>query len=139
MIDIKDRKMAKGFLRRTLSLIPNFLRLLYGLMRDSRVPMAEKALLAGAIAYVLSPIDIIPDLLPFIGQFDDLYLIALVTLRLVAHTSDDVIRDHWRGDQDITSVIDKIISASTYVLPKRMRDVLIGKIQIMPRKNLSQK
>src|SRR5262245_46352505 len=87
----EKRKEAKGFLTSMIMLIPNFLKLMGRLFKDSRVPMAEKAMLVGAIAYVISPLDLIPDVFPVIGQVDDLYLIALVVLRLLARTDDEVL------------------------------------------------
>jgi uncharacterized membrane protein YkvA (DUF1232 family) len=46
-------------------------------VRDPRVPLLAKALLGMAAVYVISPIDIIPDVLPVLGQVDDLAIISL--------------------------------------------------------------
>jgi uncharacterized membrane protein YkvA (DUF1232 family) len=46
-------------------------------VRDERVPWAAKAVMVATLAYVASPIDIIPDFLPFIGHLDDMVLIPL--------------------------------------------------------------
>ena len=62
--------------------LPNMVMLMGRLLKDARVPAAEKALFAAAIVYVISPLDFIPDVFPFIGQVDDLYVVALVLLRL---------------------------------------------------------
>ena len=129
----KERKEARGILRSALTLIPNFLKLLYRLFKDSRVPLAEKALLIGAIAYVISPLDLIPDFVPFVGQVDDLYLIALVVLRLLTRTSDDVLREHWDGRGDLAATVDKIDRAARYMLPKRIRNILLGRVEIAPQ------
>lgn len=131
--DRNERKQARSTLRAALALIPNFLKLLYRLFKDKRVPLAEKALLVGAIAYVVSPIDIIPDVIPFIGQVDDLYLIALVTLRLLSRTSDDVLREHWEGEGDLVRIVDRIAGAARYVLPKRVQRILLGRVEIAAR------
>jgi uncharacterized membrane protein YkvA (DUF1232 family) len=128
-----QRREARGFLKEALMLIPNFLKLLYRLLKDSRVPMAEKALLIGAIVYVVSPLDFIPDVIPFIGQVDDLYLVALVVLRLLSRTSDDVLTEHWDGAGDLASVVDKIARAATYVLPKKIQQILLGRVEIAPQ------
>lgn len=131
--DRNERKQARSTLRGALMLIPNFLKLLYRLFKDKRVPLAEKALLVGAIAYVVSPIDIIPDVIPFIGQVDDLYLIALVTLRLLSRTGDDVLREHWDGSGDVVRLVDRIAGAAQYVLPKRVQRILLGRVEIAAR------
>ena len=131
--EVQDRKQARGFLHSTIMLIPNFLKLLYRLFKDSRVPTAEKALLIGAIVYVISPLDLIPDFIPFIGEIDDLYLVALVLLRLMSRTDDDILREHWDGRGDLVSMIDKIVRAAQYVLPKRVQRILLGRVEIAPQ------
>jgi uncharacterized membrane protein YkvA (DUF1232 family) len=132
-IDLKDRKQARGFLSGVIMLIPNFLKLLFRLFKDSRVPMTEKAMLIGTIIYIVSPLDLLPDVIPFIGQVDDLYLAALVLLRLLSRTDDDVLREHWDGRGDLASVVDKIIRAAQYVLPKRVQRILLGRVEIAPQ------
>ncbi|MGH9801317.1 MAG: YkvA family protein [Blastocatellia bacterium] len=131
--DYTNRKEAKGFLRGVIMLIPNFLKLLFRLFKDSRVPMAEKAMLIGAIAYVISPLDLIPDVIPVIGQVDDLYLVGLVVLRLLARTDDGVLQEHWDGRGDLASVVNKIVRAAQYILPKRMQRILLGRVDIAPK------
>jgi uncharacterized membrane protein YkvA (DUF1232 family) len=128
-----ETKQARGFLMSVIMLIPDFLKLLGRLFRDSRVPTTEKALLVGTIIYVISPIDLIPDFIPFIGQVDDLYLVALVLLRMLARTDDDVLRQHWDGRGDLSSIVDKIVRAAQYVLPKRVQRILLGRIEIAPQ------
>ena len=128
-----EKKQARGFLTGVVMLIPNFLKLLGRLFRDPRVPTTEKALLVGAIIYVISPLDLIPDFIPFIGEVDDLYLVALVLLRLLARTDDDVLREHWDGRGDLNTVVDKILRAAQYVLPKRVQRILLGRVEIAPQ------
>src|SRR5262249_59662646 len=82
-INQMERKQARGVLKEALTLMPNFLKLLYRLFRDPRAPLAEKALLAGTIIDVLSPLGFIPDGIPLIVQVHVLYLVALVVLRLL--------------------------------------------------------
>lgn len=125
-----ERRQARGILKEALLLIPNFLKLLYRLFKDSRVPVPEKALLIGAIVYVVSPLDLIPDVIPFIGEVDDLYLVALTVIRLLNRTPDIAIRDHWDGRGDITGVVHKIVAAAQYVLPKRIQRILLGRVEI---------
>jgi uncharacterized membrane protein YkvA (DUF1232 family) len=129
----KERHRARGVLKGALMLIPNFLKLLYRLFKDSRAPLAEKALLAGTIVYIISPLDFIPDLVPFIGQVDDLYLAALVVLRLLARTNSDVLREHWDGGGDLASLVSGIESAARYVLPKTVQRILLGHVEIAPQ------
>lgn len=128
-----ERKQARGFLTSMIMLIPNFLKLLYRLFKDSRVPTTEKALLIGTIIYVISPLDLIPDVIPFIGEIDDLYLVALVLLRLLSRTDDEVLRAHWDGRGDLAAIVNKMARAAQYVLPKRVQRILLGKVEIAPQ------
>lgn len=128
-----ERKQARGFLHNVIYLIPNFLKLLFRLFKDSRVPTAEKAFLIGAIAYVISPIDLIPDVIPFIGEVDDLYLVALTILRLLNRTPADAIRQHWDGGGDIARIVSRIAQAASFILPKRIANILLGKVVIAPK------
>lgn len=56
---------------------PMYARLLWALASDPRVPASRKALLGLAGAYILSPIDLVPDRIPFIGAFDDVAVMVL--------------------------------------------------------------
>ncbi len=128
-----ERKQAQGFLKNVITLIPNFLKLLARLFKDGRVPAAEKAFLLGAIVYVISPIDLLPDVIPFLGQVDDLYLVSLTILRLLNRTPADVIRHHWEGGGDIARIVGRIAQAATFILPKRVANILLGKVVIAPK------
>ena len=127
------RKKAKGFLKNVITLIPNLLKLLYRLFTDSRVPTTEKVFLIGAIVYVVSPIDLIPDFIPFIGEVDDLYLVALTLLRLLTRTPENVVREHWDGGGDIARIAGRIAQAAGYILPKRVARILLGRVVIAPK------
>ena len=128
-----ERQQARSILREALLLIPNLLKLLYRLFKDPRVPVTEKALLVGAVVYVISPLDLIPDVIPFIGEVDDLYLVALTVIRLLNRAPDSAIREHWEGRGDIAGVVEKIVRAAQSVLPKRVQRILLGRVEIAPK------
>lgn len=128
----KSKLQLKGRMRSFLMFLPNMVMLLGRLMRDSRVPTAEKALFAAAIVYVISPIDLIPDVFPFIGQVDDVYVVALTLIRLINRTNEDVVRENWRGGGDIVSMIDSIASIAPTFLPKRISRVLQNRVELAP-------
>lgn len=121
---IKDR--MKGF----LMFLPNMVKLLGKLLTDSRVPAVEKALFVAAIVYVVSPLDFIPDIFPFIGQVDDVYVVALTLLRLVNRTDEGVVREHWSGGGDIVSLSNSIASLAPALLPKRVSKVLSARVEM---------
>jgi uncharacterized membrane protein YkvA (DUF1232 family) len=126
----EERRSDRGFLKSALLLIPDFLKLLFRLLKDGRVPMAEKAMLIGTVVYVVSPLDLLPDFIPFLGQLDDIYLVSIVLLRLLSRTPADVVNEHWDGRGDLSNVVAKIYSAARYFLPSRVRRILLGRVEI---------
>src|SRR6476619_1001109 len=112
-----------------LLVIPNMLLLSARLMVDPRVPAKERLLVAGAIVYALMPLDFIPDMLPFVGQVDDAYLIALTLLRLMTVTEPRVVREHWRGGGDVVELVGATALLAARLLPKKIRRVLTSKVE----------
>jgi len=91
--------------RELATLIPNLVLLFKGLLQDPRVSRRNKTRLWFAVAWLVSPIDLIPEFIPFLGPLDDAVVAALV-LRHVARTTDrSVLTVHWRGDPAILDVI----------------------------------
>jgi uncharacterized membrane protein YkvA (DUF1232 family) len=128
----RNKLQLKGRMKSFLMFLPNLVVLLGRLLKDSRVPMAEKALFVGAIVYVISPLDFIPDVIPFVGQVDDIYVVALVLMRLINRTNEDVVREHWTGGGDIVALIDSIASVAPTFLPKRISRVLEARVELAP-------
>ena len=121
-------------LKNLLLFIPNMLLLCGRLLTDSRVPTAERALVAGAIVYAIIPFDLIPDMIPFVGQVDDAYLIALTLLRLMERTDPDVVREHWRGGGDVVELVGAAAMVAAKFLPKRIRRILTSRVEVAPNK-----
>lgn len=126
----KERSQLKGRMTSLLMFLPNMVKLLGRLLTDNRVAIADKALFAAAIVYVIVPLDFIPDIFPFIGQVDDLYLVALTLLRLVNHTDERIIREHWSGGGDIAALADSIANIAPMLLPNRISRVLSSKVEL---------
>jgi uncharacterized membrane protein YkvA (DUF1232 family) len=107
----------------TLKELPNFLRLLGGLLTDTRVSNTDKLLVGGALAYILLPIDFIPDYIPFLGEVDDLFVLVLALQRLIANAGRTVIQDHWMGDPAQLKSLDleRVLVAAAFFLPRRVR------------------
>ena len=128
----REKNELKGRLRSFLMFLPNLVMLMGRLLKDSRVPAAEKALFAAAIIYVISPLDFIPDVFPFIGQVDDLYVVALVLLRLINRTDDSVVRQNWPGGGDIVALADSIANIAPKFLPRRVARVITSRVELAP-------
>jgi len=94
------------------TLLPNLLLLFRGLIRDRRVSRGSKALLAMAIVWVVSPIDLVPEFLPVIGPLDDAVMAALVLRHVIRRAGRDVVAEHWRGDPATLEVILRVAGAA---------------------------
>lgn len=114
--------------RNVLMFIPNMVLLCVRLLSDRRVPKTEKALVAGAIVYALIPLDLIPDMIPFVGQIDDAYLISLTLLRLLHRSDPRILREHWDGGGDIVDLVEAAVATTSRLLPKRIRHVLNARV-----------
>jgi uncharacterized membrane protein YkvA (DUF1232 family) len=95
---IRSAKVAAW--RDLLRFLPDVARLLGRVAKDPRVPWHAKAVAGGAIAYVVSPIDLIPDFLGPMGQMDDVYVVTKALRYLFNTAGYDVVRDLWSGSDD---------------------------------------
>lgn len=110
--------------RSLLRELPNLVRLLYRLLRDVRVPTGDKLLFGFALAYVITPADLLPDFLGFLGVVDDLYLVALALGRLLARAGDEVLLEHWDGDPHKLGYLIEGVAQLGAMLPRPVRRVL---------------
>jgi uncharacterized membrane protein YkvA (DUF1232 family) len=120
-----DKKRLSGY----LGYLPKFLRLLINLLRDPRVSSTDKAILGATIAYVLNPVDIVPDWIPFLGLVDDVYLTALALLRLLLRTDEKVLMEHWDGPGDLIPLLKQSAEWAVAFLPARVKNALLAKIE----------
>ena len=74
--------------------LPNFLRLFLALLADSRVSFFAKALLLGGAAYAVTPMDFLPDLMPLVGQVDDLAIFTMACRMFIQLCPQEVIQEH---------------------------------------------
>jgi len=84
--------------RELATLLPNLLVLFKGLLRDRRVSRGNKAWLWFAVVWLVSPIDLIPEFIPFLGPLDDAVVAALVLRHVLRTTDGAVLAEHWRGE-----------------------------------------
>lgn len=145
MIDVTPgsepmRRRQKGKLRRAMKdlllLLPNLFKLLLRLVKDVRVSRTDKIILGGTILYVITPLDFIPDMIPFIGQIDDSYLVAISLLRLLNRADDQIVAQHWDGEMNIKKLLNSIVDVATFFLPKSVRNALTAKIEVREPRQL---
>lgn len=115
-----ERETLIGLIRE----IPNFLKLLYRLATDGRVSRFDKAVVVATIGYLVMPMDLIPDFIPFLGQVDDVYLLALALNRLLNNAGVDVLLDHWDGDVGALETALAALDKAGSFLPAGVRNLL---------------
>lgn len=122
------RSGAKRTVMHYIRQLPNYLRLLVGLMTDPRVSGVDKLLVAGAIAYIIMPFDLVPDFIPFLGEVDDVYLLVLALQRLIGNAGRGVLLAHWSGAaEDLGDMnLRAVFSAAAFFLPAKIRRRLRG-------------
>ena len=99
--------------RELATLIPKLLVLFRGLLRDPRVSRGSKFWLWFAIAWLVSPIDLIPEFIPVIGPLDDAIVAALVLRHVLRRSDASVLSEHWHGDPATLAKILRIANART--------------------------
>jgi uncharacterized membrane protein YkvA (DUF1232 family) len=101
-----------------LLLVPDVFMLLWRLVTDSRVNSKNKVLLGSAMAYYFFPLDFVPDIVPGLGFLDDLVFAVYVLNRMLVDTDPAIAREHWSGDEDVLSVIRRVLGAADTLVSK---------------------
>ena len=99
-------------------------RLVWRLLKDSRVPGLVKLIPVAGLIYLLSPIDLVPDYLPVLGEVDDVMIILLALKAFVDLSPPGVVREHLEdllgrhGQTQAAGEADPYIDASYRVLDR---------------------
>ena len=116
---------AGSDLRDVLLAFPDLVLLLLRLLRDPRVAVGDKALALFGVAYVVSPLDLMPVwLFGPLGVLDDVFVVAATLSRVVNHVHPDVVRLHWSGQGDALQLIQRATDWSERTLGRRLRGAL---------------
>jgi uncharacterized membrane protein YkvA (DUF1232 family) len=116
--------------REYLLLVPDIFYLMTKLVQDPEVPSSKKVMLISAIAYFISPIDLMPEaFLGPIGYLDDLGLAAYVLNDLLNSVDAQIVKKHWVGDVDILFVVKKILLNIDNIIGKGIWEKIKGKVK----------
>lgn len=96
--------------------LPDFAVLIFRLLKDPRVPAEAKMKLALFTAYLASPIDIVPDFIPVLGQFDDLVGAVYVIRSIMKSTPKEVILENWSGQGNVIEIATQVMDMAAEVL-----------------------
>jgi uncharacterized membrane protein YkvA (DUF1232 family) len=90
-------------------ILPDCIVLLKRLLRDPRVPRRAKVWLWLLVPYLASPIDLIPDFIPVLGQLDDAVLAALALRAVVRGAGREVVEERWPGSAAGLGVLMRVV------------------------------
>ncbi|MEE2523813.1 DUF1232 domain-containing protein [Pseudarthrobacter sp. J75] len=91
-----------------LRLLPDLLRVIRRLTADKTVSTGVRVKLVLLLAYLLLPLDIVPDFLPVIGCADDVIVVALVLRSAIRSAGLEPLRRHWPGTPAGLLVIERL-------------------------------
>lgn len=111
--------------------LPSYVRLVWALLRDPRVPKRHKSLLVLLAAYLVNPIDIIPDFIPVLGQLDDVAVILLVLDLFIHSAPKEVVDEHLarisRNEDDLRADLaeaERLLGGTFSKLRDNLRQIL---------------
>jgi len=87
--------------------LPTYARMVWGIMRDPRTPIGLKGMMAAALAYVVFPVDLVPDVIPILGQADDLTILLLVLDMFIQNAPAEVRAEHAARARNGTADLDR--------------------------------
>lgn len=108
-------------------LLPNLIKLLGRLVRDPRVPRRSKVVIGAALAYLVSPIDLIPEFVPVVGFADDVLLVSYAVNHLITVAGEDVVLEHWDGPRDMLELVRSVLEVASDLVPPQLKR-LIGRL-----------
>ena len=122
----RDHAARQTSLKEYALLAPRLVLLLSRLMRDPRVQPRSKAVLLLTLGYLMSPIDVIPDMVPGVGQLDDIIIVAFALDHLLNRIPAELVKEHWDGDEDVLEVVRHVVEIGAGLVPAWIKRFLPG-------------
>lgn len=94
-------------------IIPDIVALIYRLLKDKRVPVKTKLVIAAAVSYITFPIDLIPNKIPFVGTIDEIGMAFFAINKIINDVDMKVILENWEGKNDIIFVMKNLVEYVT--------------------------
>lgn len=108
-------------MRTLLRAVPDLVRLIGGLVRDPRLPRPVKLSLAAAVVYLLSPVDLVPDFIPFLGYLDDVAIAAMVVDGIVNHVDRALLLRYWPASPQSLEQVARVARLLAMWVPRRLK------------------
>jgi uncharacterized membrane protein YkvA (DUF1232 family) len=112
-------------------LVPDLFLLITRLMLDPRIETKHKAWMGAAVAYVVSPIDLIPESrFGPLGYLDDLVVVVAALNMLLNEIDRQIILEHWSGKEDLLATIQKVLTQADQLIGKARLEKILETIGI---------
>lgn len=113
-----DKTKWTPLAREAVAFLPDVVMLFKDVLQDPRVPRGAKFKVGAALAYIVSPIDIITDWIPGVGMLDDVAIVALAAHELLEGAGEEIVREHWHGSPQGLELLLKLVA--TDFRPRRL-------------------
>jgi uncharacterized membrane protein YkvA (DUF1232 family) len=97
--------------------LPHMAMLLSRLMRDRDVPRVRKLFAGVAMVYVISPYDLLPDGIPFVGRIDDIVVLAAAVHSLMRAVPAERLDAYWEGSEDALDIVAGLVEWGADLVP----------------------
>ena len=104
-----------------LRALPDLARLIARLVRDPVLPRTAKIALAAAAVYLASPLDLIPDFIPFVGYLDDVLLAAVLVDGILNYVDRGLVLKYWPGSVDSLDRVARTAKLFAKWVPHRLK------------------
>lgn len=92
-----------------LRIVPDVLRLVRGILGDRGVPIGVRLALIGLLAWLISPIDLIPEFIPVLGPLDDVVVAVLVLRYARRRLGEQEFRERWPGSDEGYALLARVL------------------------------
>ena len=104
-----------------LRALPDLVRLITRLAADPTLPRPVKIAMAAAAVYLLSPVDLIPDFIPFVGYLDDLLLAAVLVDGILNWVDRGLVLKYWPGSPQSLDSLARAARLLAGWVPRRLK------------------
>ncbi|MGI8908733.1 MAG: YkvA family protein [Candidatus Sumerlaeaceae bacterium] len=113
--------------------LPNLAILTGKLALDKRVSWETKGMLLAGTAYIVSPIDFVPDVIPGLGQVEDLFVAVLLLDGILNEIDPAIVEEHWNGDLATLTRLRVIVNSIMAFVPAFIREQVVRRAFHSPR------
>lgn len=101
--------------------LPDIARLIGQLVTDPRLPRSAKIALVAAAVYLASPLDLLPDFIPFLGYLDDVALAAIVLDGIFNYVDRALVLRYWPGSPAALDKLARVAHLFARWVPARIK------------------